>query len=164
MKKNRGFEPVSKYKENTIDMPKRATKGSAGYDLTAAVDITVPSVFKAFQAVEAEGNPMKSTLVPTGVKAYMPESEYLLLANRSSNPMKRQLAVPNGIGVIDSDYYNNEGNEGEIFVQLINYGLEDVHIKKGERIAQGIFTPYQVADNETDEHAVRTGGFGSSGR
>lgn len=164
MKKIRGFEPVSTYEKETITMPKRATKGSAGYDLTAAADITVPSVFKAFQAKETEGNPLKSTLVPTGVKAYMPENEYLLLANRSSNPMKRQLAVPNGIGVIDSDYYNNEGNEGEIFVQLINYGLEDVHIEKGERIAQGIFTPYHVIDNETEAYDKRTGGFGSSGR
>ncbi|GAB2480037.1 dUTP diphosphatase [Alkalibacterium psychrotolerans] len=164
MTKNRGFEPVSIYEKNSIDLPKRATKGSAGYDLTAAVDITIPSVFKALKAEDPEGNPMKSTLIPTGVKAYMPENEYLLLANRSSNPMKRQLAVPNGIGVIDADYYNNEGNEGEIFVQVINYGLEDVQIKKGERIAQGIFTPYQVVDNETDEYDVRTGGFGSSGR
>lgn len=164
MTKIRGFEPVSTYEKKSIDLPKRATKGSAGYDLTAAVDITIPSVFKALKAEDPEGNPMKSTLIPTGVKAYMPENEYLLLANRSSNPMKRQLAVPNGIGVIDADYYNNEGNEGEIFVQVINYGLEDVQIKKGERIAQGIFTPYQVVDNETDEYDVRTGGFGSSGR
>lgn len=163
MKKIRGFEPVSTYEKNMITMPKRATKGSAGYDLTAAVDMTVPSVFKALQS-NSENNPLGSTLVPTGVKAYMPENEYLLLANRSSNPMKRQLAVPNGIGIIDSDYYNNEGNEGEIFVQLINYGLEDVHIKKGERIAQGIFTPYHTIDNEAEEHGKRTGGFGSSGR
>lgn len=93
----------------------------------------------------------------------MPEDEYLLLANRSSNPMKRQLALPNGIGVIDSDYYNNEGNEGEIFVQLINYSFEDVTIKKGERIAQGIFQKYEVIDEEVDDYQTRIGGFGSSG-
>ncbi|MCC5895458.1 MAG: dUTP diphosphatase [Alkalibacterium sp.] len=164
MSKLRGFEKVSKYKEDDVSLPKRATKGSAGYDLTAAVDLVIPSVFKALKTADFEGNPVGSSLVPTGVKAYMPENEYLLLANRSSNPMKRQLAVPNGIGVIDSDYYNNDGNEGEIFVQVINYGLEDVVIKKGERIAQGIFTRYETVDEETDKFTVRTGGFGSSGR
>lgn len=165
MTKVRGFEIVSKYEEEGLALPKRATKGSAGYDLTAAVDIVVPSVFKALKEQD-QGNsaPMKSTLVPTGVKAYMPDNEYLLLANRSSNPMKRQLAVPNGIGVIDADYYGNEGNEGEIFVQLINYGLEDVNISKGERIAQGIFSRYEIVDEEDASFDKRIGGFGSSGR
>lgn len=165
MTKIRGFEIVTKYKEQELTLPKRATKGSAGYDLTAAVDVVVPSVFKALQTShQGEKSPMHSTLIPTGVKAYMPDNEYLLLANRSSNPMKRQLAVPNGIGVIDADYYGNESNEGEIFVQVINYGLEDVKVSKGERIAQGIFSRYEVADNEEESFEKRIGGFGSSGR
>ncbi|MFO8068861.1 MAG: dUTP diphosphatase [Alkalibacterium sp.] len=165
MKKVRGFEIVSKYVNEELSLPKRATKGSAGYDLTAAVDIVVPSAFKALKKENESGtNPMSSTLVPTGIKVYMPDNEYLLLANRSSNPMKKQLAVPNGIGVIDADYYGNEGNEGEIFVQVINYGLEDVEISKGERIAQGIFSRYEVVDDEVQSFDKRTGGFGSSGR
>lgn len=165
MKKIRGFEIVTKYMDQSVTLPKRATKGSAGYDLTAAVDCIIPSSFNALQAQDrSEENPMRSTLIPTGVKAYMPDNEYLLLANRSSNPMKKQIAVPNGIGVIDADYYGNESNEGEIFVQVINYGLEDVHIKKGERIAQGIFSKYEVVDEEDQDFTVRTGGFGSSGR
>lgn len=162
----RGFEVVSTYDAKTITLPQRATKGSAGYDLSAAVDVVIPSVFKAMTKPSeyTEDNPMRSTLVPTGIKAYMPENEFLLLANRSSNPMKKQLAIPNGIGVIDADYYGNEGNEGEIFVQFINYGMEDVLIKKGERIAQGIFTPYAVVDEEEEAFETRIGGFGSSGR
>lgn len=165
MTKVRGFEIVTKYKDENLALPKRATKGSAGYDLTAAADMVIPSVFKAMKEKDGKGtNPMGSSLIPTGVKAYMPENEYLLLANRSSNPMKRQLAVPNGIGVIDSDYYGNEGNEGEIFVQVINYGLEDVTIAKGERIAQGIFSKYEIADEEEQTFDTRIGGFGSSGR
>ncbi|MDZ7835189.1 MAG: dUTP diphosphatase [Alkalibacterium sp.] len=165
MTKVRGFEIVSKYKEDNLSLPKRATKGSAGYDLTAAVDMVVPSVFKALsRESQSEDNPVRSTLIPTGVKAYMPENEYLLLANRSSNPMKRQLAVPNGIGVVDADYYGNEGNEGEIFVQVINYGLDDVKVAKGERIAQGIFSRYEIVDDEEEAFDERTGGFGSSGR
>ncbi|PRY82354.1 dUTP diphosphatase [Alkalibacterium olivapovliticus] len=164
MNKTRGFERVTTYEGQQLPLPKRATKGSAGYDLTAAVDMVIPSVLKALNTPDFKGNPIGSSLIPTGVKVYMPENEYLLLANRSSNPMKRQLAVPNGIGVIDSDYYNNEGNEGEIFVQVINYGLEDLEIKKGERIAQGIFMRYETTDEEEADFSVRTGGFGSSGR
>lgn len=172
----RGFEVVSKYEEESIDLPARATKGSAGYDLKAAKDTVVPSIWKALLAHNGlnnllEGNAIReenkeflaSTLVPTGIKAFMPEREYLLLANRSSNPMKKQLALPNGIGIIDADYYGNTDNEGEIFVQLVNYGFEDVLVKKGDRIAQGIFTPYEIVDNEVNEFQTRIGGFGSSG-
>lgn len=172
----RGFEVVTKYQNQGIRIPKRATALSAGYDIEAAENITLPSIWQAILANQGvneayEGRPLPeanttflgSTLVPTGLKAYMPDDEYLLLANRSSNPMKRQLALPNGIGVIDADYYNNDKNEGEIFVQLINYGLEDVTIKKGERIAQGIFTPYRTIDETGTTFQKRTGGFGSSG-
>lgn len=176
MEKVRGFEIVTKYSDKGITLPKRATKGSAGYDFSAAVDITIPSIWNALmknnglammqegKVVEDNKTFLKSTLVPTGIKAYMPETEYLMLVNRSSNPLKNHLSLPNGIGIIDSDYYGNPNNEGEIFVQLINYGLEDYTVKKGDRIAQGIFTPYAIIDDEMDEFNVRTGGFGSSGK
>lgn len=165
----RGFEVVSSYEGKGIVLPKRATKGSAGYDIQAAEETIIPSIWKALDTKgetvkEGEADFLKSTLVPTGLKVYMPENEYLLLANRSSNPMKRQLFLPNGVGIIDSDYYNNEGNEGEIFVQLIHYGFEDLLVEKGERIAQGIFKRYEIVDEEVDEFGTRTGGFGSSGR
>ena len=65
------------------------------------------------------------------------------------------------MGVIDSDYYNNSDNEGHIFIQVINLKDQDVEIKKGEAIAQGIFQKYLVADDDKAE-GVRTGGFGST--
>lgn len=176
MDKVRGFEVVTKYADEGITLPKRATKGSAGYDFSAAEDITIPSIWNVLlknnglatmqdgEIVEENKSFLKSTLVPTGIKAYMPEDEYLMLVNRSSNPLKNNLSLPNGIGIIDSDYYGNANNEGEIFVQLVNYGLEDYTIQKGDRIAQGIFTPYQVIDEESDEFGTRIGGFGSSGK
>lgn len=176
MSRVRGFEIVSKYEGEGLEVPKRATKGSAGYDFAAAIDITLPSIWNVLtknagleamkdgQIVEDNKEFVGSTLVPTGIKVYMPENEYLMLVNRSSNPLKNQLSLPNGIGIIDSDYYGNEKNEGEIFVQLINYGLEDYTIKKGDRIAQGIFTPYATIDRENENLSSRTGGFGSSGK
>ncbi|MEQ3517867.1 dUTP diphosphatase, partial [Enterococcus cecorum] len=90
--------------------------------------------------------------------------EFLMLANRSSSPLKRSLILPNGVGIIDADYYNNPNNEGEIFVQLVNFGLKDQLIKKGDRIGQGIFLPYLVVDNDEGGKETRTGGFGSSGK
>lgn len=167
MSKIRGFEIVTKYLKKGLTLPQRATNASAGYDLSAAEDIIIPSIWKISQArmekKELEAL-IPSVLVPTGIKAYMPDTEYLLLVNRSSSPLKNNLALPNGVGIIDADYYNNPNNEGEIFVQLINYGFEDVQIKKGERIAQGIFTPYGIIDKEEENMNQRVGGFGSTGR
>lgn len=166
--KKRGFEVVAAYKEREINLPKRATKNAAGYDFEAAADIVIPAVWKQViqhftNGTETTGKILKPVLVPTGIKAYMGTDEYLQLANRSSNPLKRFITLSNGIGVIDSDYYNNPDNEGHIMFQFSNFGLTDVTIKKGERIGQGIFLPFLKADNDQAD-TERTGGFGSSGK
>lgn len=166
MEKKRGFEVLSTYENKEIHLPTRATKKAAGYDFEASEEVVIPSIIKNFlsqKGVPKELKGIKPTLVPTGVKAYMGADEYLQLANRSSNPLKRFLLLGNGIGVIDADYYNNAANEGHIMFQFLNIGLSDVVIKKGERIGQGIFLPFLKAD---DDHAYeeRKGGFGSSGK
>ena len=103
----------------------------------------------------------KPVLVPTGVKAYMGEEEVLVLANRSSNPLKQNLILSNGIGVIDADYYGNEDNDGHIMGQFINFGAKTVWIKKGDRIFQGMFQPFLLADNDV-AGGKRVGGHGST--
>lgn len=176
----RGFEIVRQYADQDLHIPYRTTKKAAGYDFEAAEDFTLPSIWKlnfikilwqlhqGTPSTEAEldaaAKTLKPWLVPTGIKAFMNDDEYLLIANRSSNPLKRNLILPNGIGVIDADYYNNAKNEGAIYVQLINMGIRDVHIKKGERIAQGIFTQYLTATDEAAVKTTRSGGFGSTNR
>lgn len=147
----RGFERISNYPD--VNLPKRATKHAAGYDFEAAETVTI----QPFST-----NP-KPVLVPTGIKAFMANDEYLQLANRSSNPLKNQLMLANGIGVIDSDYYNNPNNEGHIMFQFINFGDKDITIQKGDRIGQGIFVKYLIVD-DNEEGAKRKGGFGSSGK
>lgn len=179
MSRIRGFEIVSSYEGKGINLPKRATAHAAGYDFEAAEDTVVPSIWKAlfknrthkakeetasFSLPEENQRFLKSTLVPTGIKAYMKDDEYLQLANRSSNPIKNQLTMPNGVGIIDADYYGNEDNEGHIYFQFVNYGIRDHVIKKGERIGQGIFMSFLKVDHEAEGSAKRTGGFGSSGR
>ena len=164
--KKRGFEIVTAYQKEEINLTKRATTHAAGYDFEAAADVVIPSIWKQlFSRVNGDNSKtekqLKPILVPTGIKADMGEDEYLQIANRSSNPLKRFLVVSNGIGVIDSDYYNNEENEGHIFIQFSNFGLRDISIKKGDRIGQGIFLPFLKADQE-EKGEKRKGGFGSS--
>lgn len=147
----RKFELVSKYNAEKYMqlMPQRATAGSAGYDFKAAKDVLIKPR-------------SKPVLVPTGIKVQMPRDNVLLLFNRSSNPLKRKLVVSNGVGVIDSDYYNNDNNEGEIFGQFINIGDTPVEIKFGQKIMQGIFMPYCLAVNDVPLNMQRNGGFGST--
>ena len=93
----------------------------------------------------------------------MDNDEVLLLYNRSSNPKKKGLVLANSVGVIDKDYYNNDDNEGHIMFAFYNIKDEDIIIKKGEAVGQGVFSKYLISD---DDKATgnRIGGFGSTDR
>jgi len=158
--KTRGFEVCKGYEDKNISLPERSTKNSAGYDFFSAEEITIPSYYKLL--IKANETPVKPTLVRTGIKAYMKSDEVLYLYNRSSNPIKKGLVLANSVGVIDSDYYSNPDNDGHIMVAFYNFYPFDIKINKGDKIAQGIFQQYLIADND---NAVkeRTGGFGSTG-
>ena len=153
MSKERGFEIAKGFEEAKINLPKRSTKNSAGYDIEAAEDCIIPA-FKLGQ---------KPTLVKTGLKAYMKSDEVLILANRSSNPGKKGLILANSIGVVDSDYYGNPDNDGHIMFAFYNIKEEDIEIKKGDCVGQAIFMPFLIADNDEVEGA-RIGGFGSTNK
>ena len=139
------FEPISLYPNATL--PKRSTKGAAGYDFECVVDTICPA--------------HKITLIPTGIKAQIDSGYYLQLAVRSSTPKKKGLILANGIGIIDEDYYNNPDNEGHIMFQVYNITDNDVVISAGERIGQGVFIKYCITDDDMAE-GLRTGGFGST--
>ena len=102
-------------------------------------------------------------IVPdSDVKLYMQKNEYLACHIRSGLAYKRGLMLVNAVGVIDSDYYNNPENGGDIGIMFYNASNNSCVIKAGERIMQGIFTPYFIADND-NASGERTGGFGSTG-
>ena len=153
MEKIRGFEIAKGFEGNQINLPERKTKYSAGYDVEAAEDVIIPSFKKG----------MKPTLVKTGIKAYMGDNEYLMLANRSSNPGKKGLILANSVGIIDKDYYGNPDNDGHIMFAFFNVKDEDIEIKKGDTIGQAIFMPFLIADGDKAE-GERMGGFGSTGK
>ena len=145
----RKFEYVKRIKEKDFELPKRSTKNSGGYDFIVPKD----TICKSYEI----------TMVKSGVKAYFPDDEVLLLFNRSSNPKKKGLIILNGVGVVDSDYVDNSDNEGEIAGLFYNMLDEDVVLKAGEKMMQGVFVKYGITDDDNAE-GKRTGGFGSTGK
>lgn len=131
-------------------LPQRSTQFSAGYDFYAPTDILVP----------AGG---ESVLIPLNIKAIMPGDMVLMLFIRSSLAVKFNLSLVNSVGIIDSDYANNQDNDGNIGVKFRNNGSETIIIREGERCAQGIFVRYCVTSDD-EASAVRGGGYGSTGR
>ncbi|MBN2605253.1 MAG: dUTP diphosphatase [Bacilli bacterium] len=123
---------------------------SAGYDISIIEDLEI--------------EPGEIKLGVTGVKAFMQDDEVLLVYPRSSLPRRYHLTIPNNVGIIDKDYYGNIDNDGAIFISLYNFGKETVYLKKGERVAQGIFQKYLISPIEEKVENVRNGGFGSTGK
>ena len=174
------FEKVSRYADADIAMPVRKTAQSAGYDMVAAEDYIIPSIWQ--MVPEAKGlwpveddefvtmelmsqftktTGFKPTLVSTGMKCQLDPGTWLQLSVRSSSPLKYWLMMGNSIGVIDADYYNNPDNEGEIFFQIYNLSPFNIQIKKGEAIGQAIILPYGVTEDDA-ACGERVGGFGST--
>ena len=143
----RGFEKVRGYEH--VNLPKRKTKQSAGYDIESAVNVVI--------------NPGETKLIPTGIKAYMDENEWLGIYIRSSIAVKYGIILANSVAVIDSDYYNNPDNEGHLMLPIRNVSGMPYTVKKGDRIAQGIFHRYYKVDNDSAD-GDRTGGMGSTGK
>lgn len=147
----RGFELIEGMNG---ELPIKATIHSAGVDFIASADIRIPAFrFKG-----------EATLVPTGVKAFMQKDEYLQIFARSSIPVNLGLIMSNGVGIVDADYYNNPTNEGHIMIEFNNLTNEHITIKKGTRIAQGIFNKIlPVTHGVRIKNDIRNGGFGSTG-
>jgi dUTP pyrophosphatase len=147
----RKFEKVSRVKDLEFNLPRRKTKHSAGYDFECIETVTIPP-YKLGD---------KPFLIPTGVKCLMVEDEFLMLVNRSSNPGKKNLVIPNSMGIIDADFYNNPDNEGEMMFAYYNLGTEPITIEKGYCMGQGIFQKYLTTIDDNTE-TERVGGFGST--
>lgn len=134
---------------NQIPLPARSSVGSAGYDIHSTKQVVL--------------KPGEDVLIPTGLKCKMEEGWVLMAFPRSGLGFKYYVRLANTVGVIDASYYNNESNEGHIFVKLRNEGQKDIEINMFDRICQMIFMPYGITyDDMTD--GVRKGGFGSSGK
>ena len=142
-------EESLKEKYEKIQLPVRATSGSAGYDIRSTVDFTL--------------EPGQTIKIPTGIRVQMLEDWMLCVFPRSGLGFKFRLQLNNTVGIIDSDYYFSD-NEGHIFVKITNDSNEGktVSLKEGDAFAQAIFIPYGITEDD-DVKSVRNGGFGSTG-
>lgn len=133
---------------NDLKLPKRATKGSAGYDFFAPVDITL--------------KPGETIKIPTGIRVKINDGWVLKLYPRSGLGFKFRLQLNNTVGIIDSDYYNSD-NEGHIFCKITNDSNENktVFVKAGDGFSQGLFIEYGITFDD-DACEERNGGFGST--
>ena len=164
--RNRGFEKISldqwekdgvenvlvdiSYSYDEVRLPIRATSHSAGYDVFSVWNFTLL--------------PNESIQIPTGWKAYMLEDEKLVFHPRSSLGFKYFIRLANTTAIGDSDYYNNEGNEGHYWIKIRNEGNKPVTIHRGDAVAQCIFEKYLLADGDDYNGEIRKGGLGSTNK
>lgn len=145
-----GEEETARQRYESVQLPKRATKGSAGYDFYSPLEFSL--------------KPGETIKIPTGIRAFMREDYVLAVFPRSGLGFKFRLQLNNTVGIIDSDYYHSD-NEGHIFIKLTNDSNEGkvLELAAGNGFAQGIFFPFGITeDDEVTE--VRNGGFGSTTR
>lgn len=133
---------------NAIILPKRATKGSAGYDFFTPVSFAL--------------EPNEEIKIPTGIRVKIKEDWVLCLFPRSSWGFKFRLQVNNTVGIIDSDYYYSD-NEGHIFIKLTNDTKENkiFTINQNDAVVQGIFLQYGIVEDDNTKE-LRNGGLGST--
>ena len=135
-------------KDPSVILPAYHTSGSVAFDLAANEDMVIP--------------PREIRLIPTGLVICTPENHMLLVAARSSTPMKKGLMLANGIGIVDQDFC---GPDDEIKIQVYNFTDKPVEVKKGDRLAQGLFLHLERVEWEeiTSLPEKSRGGFGSTG-
>lgn len=134
--------------DTSLPLPVYETGGSVGFDLIARKDTLVKS--------------KELGLIPSNVIVQVPQGHMLMIASRSSTPRKKGLLTPHGFGIIDHDYC---GPKDEVLIQVYNFAEEDKEIKRGEKIAQGVFVKIEKIDWEETDIIKNTsrGGFGSTG-
>lgn len=143
-------EAKIKFFQDKMILPKRNTAYSAGYDFICPVDVHIL--------------PGQKVLIPTGIKVELDQDKVLQVYPRSGLGTKTDCMMANTVGIIDSDYYNNEDNEGHILIMIKNNSKEAVSIKQGDRFCQGIIVAFFTVDgDEVGVGDVRKGGLGSTG-
>ncbi len=162
------FEAMCKETYGNIQLPKRATPGSAGYDFYLPYTVDRPyrvrntinysnaDVTKGFNDV---------LMLPTGIRWIVENIAHpfvLKLYMRSSMGIKRNIRLANGTGIIDADYYMAE-NEGHIMIPIIIPSYPFKIDEPQTRIVQGIISNYYTVTSDVVVSDERNGGFGSTG-
>lgn len=147
-----------------VTLPRRGDPGSAGHDFYSNEDVVIKGNTIKQKEDGTFGVVFSEHTFWTDVKVKLPEDKVCLVEVRSSIGIKLHGNIKNGTGVIDASYYYNKKTDGNIGINIVNYSTEDIVIKRGERIAQGIITDYDVAQDDKPLQEIREGGTGSSGK
>ncbi len=123
-------------------LPSRNSTNAAGYDFYLLEDIEI--------------GPNEIVKIPTGIKACFNPDEVLLLIVRSGTGFKYNIRLVNQVGVVDADYYNNENNEGHLFVKLQNESDKVLNFIAGDALVQGVFIKYLTTDDDQQIDKKRT--------
>lgn len=142
-------ERAKQFDEPVVQKPARQTLKAAGHDICSIENIVIA--------------PGKKVDIATGITSYMQDDEVLYIFVRSGMAFKKNATLQNAVGVIDSDFYG-----GHIKVLLRNEGTEPLVIHVGDRIAQGVFQKFLVADDDSENEKVDrqqevVGGLGHTG-
>lgn len=153
-------------KVRDVKTPVRGTEKSAG------IDFFIPNSFE-----ETILESKQDILIPSGIKANVPEGYMLMAAEKSGvvtsfqavvhagrtpKPTAFNSVITLGAKIVDEDY------QGEIHIHLVNVGNYSVTLKPGMKIAQFILVPVSydsievVQENElfTEETTRGDKGFG----
>ena len=133
---------------DSIQLPIRATSGSAGYDFKSPIDFTL--------------KPGETIKIPTGIRAKINDGWVLKIYPRSNLGFKYKMRTSNVIPIIDSDYYFSD-NEGHIFLKISNEGDRILNVNACDKIVQGVFVPYGITYDDC-ANEIRNGGVGSTGK
>lgn len=131
-----------------IVLPKRATEHSAGYDICTPVDINIWNG--------------RTIMIKTDIKCQMDPDTVMLIFPRSSIGIKHGIILTNTVGVIDSDFFENEENDGNITLALTKLDGGISQFKAGDKIAQAVFVKYQTNGEKVE--IQRKGGIGSTNK
>lgn len=141
--------PVDIFKTHPdAQLPQYHSNGACAFDLCPIEDSTI--------------QPGEIVRLRTGIVIVVPEGYTLLIAARSSLPRKYGLCVPQGFGIVDNDFC---GPTDELLLQLLNFTQTPTHVKRGDRLAQGMFVPVMKCTFREVEklNSQSRGGFGSTG-
>lgn len=133
--------------DKALPLPEYHTSGAVGFDIYSRIDFTV--------------QPKEYAMIPSNLIIETPKGYMLLMAARSGTFKKKGLILPNAVGIFDQDFC---GEKDEMIIQVYNLKDMPAKIERGERIAQGIFVPVEIAEwMETEKMAENSrGGLGST--
>jgi len=143
-------ETEAKMMHDLIDLPMRATKGSAGYDFKSSVTVKL--------------SPGASVKIPTGIRVKIDDGWWLCCAPRSGLGCNTicSWTTPSALLTATTATPTTRGTSTPRLPTPASKQGKGLSIGAGDRFMQTIFIPYGITYSDAAE-GVRNGGWGSTG-